>query len=91
MLMNANRNGRARINSRALFCVTLYAQRQSFISPVQQYVAMCLCEASCFAAALSRAWGAYVQVSSQETDYQEWWFAGSIRKQADVPPIGGVQ
>ena len=77
--------------SSALFRVTEYAQRQSAISPVYESLAMCLHDASRFAAALSYACGAYVRVNSQEASYQEWWFAGSIWKQADVPPIGGVR
>jgi hypothetical protein len=77
--------------SSALFRVTEYAQRQSAISPVYESLAMCLHDASRFAAALSYALGAYVHVNSHETTYQEWWFAGSIWKQADVPPIGGVR
>jgi hypothetical protein len=77
--------------SSALFCVTEYAQRQSAISPVYESLAMCLHDASRFAAALSYARGAYVHVTSQETPYQEWWFAGAIWNQADVPPIGGVR
>jgi hypothetical protein len=77
--------------SSALFRVTEYAQRQSAISPVYESLAMCLHDASRFAAALSYARGAYVNVASQETPYQEWWFAGSIWKQADVPSIGGVR
>jgi hypothetical protein len=77
--------------SSALFRVTEYAQRQSAISPVYESLAMCLRDASRFAAALSYSRGAYVRVTSQETPYQEWWYAGSIWRQADVPPIGGVQ
>jgi hypothetical protein len=77
--------------SSALFRVTEYAQRYSAISPVYESLAMCLHDASRFAAALSYARGAYIHVNSQQTAYQEWWFAGSIWKQADVPPIGGVQ
>jgi hypothetical protein len=75
--------------SSALFCVTEYAQRLSAISPVYVSLAMCLHDASRFAAALSYARGAYVRVNSEETTYQEWWFAGSIWKQANVPPIRG--
>ena len=77
--------------SSALFRVTEYAQRHSAISPVYESLAMCLHDASRFAAALSYARGAYVHVASQETPYQEWWFAGAIWKQADVPPIGGAK
>jgi hypothetical protein len=77
--------------SSALFRVTEYAQRQSAISPVYESLAMCLRDASRFAAALSYARGAYVHLTSPETPYQEWWFAGAIWKQADVPPIGGVR
>jgi len=77
--------------SSALFRVTEYSQRQSAISPVYESLAMSLHDASRFAAALSYARGAYVRVNSQETPYQEWWFAGAIWKQADVPSIGGAQ
>jgi hypothetical protein len=79
--------------SSALFRVTEYTQRQSAIAPVYESLAMCLHDASRFAAALSYARGAYVQVSPDSTSesYGEWWFAGSIWKQADVPLIGGVQ
>ncbi len=77
--------------SSALFRVTEYSQRQSAISPVYESLAMCLRDASRFAAALSYARGAYVRVASQTATYQEWWFAGSIWKQADVPPIEGVR
>jgi hypothetical protein len=77
--------------SSALFRITEYAQRHSAISPVYESLAMCLHDASRFAAALSYARGAYVNVASQETSYQEWWFAGSIWKQANVPPIGGAR
>jgi hypothetical protein len=75
--------------SSALFRVTEYAHRQSAISPLYVSLAMCLHDASRFAAALSYARGAYVRVNSQETTYQEWWFAGSIWKGSDVPPIKG--
>jgi hypothetical protein len=77
--------------SSALFRVTEYSQRQSAISPVYESLAMCLHDASRFAAVLSYARGAYVNVNSQETTYQEWWYAGTIWKQTDVPPIGGVR
>ena len=76
--------------SPALFRVTEYSQRQCAISPVYESLAMCLHDASRFAAALSYARGAYVHVDSHETTYQEWWYAGSIWEHADVPPIGGV-
>ena len=77
--------------SDALFCVTEYAERKSAISPVYESLAMCLHDASRFAAALSYARGAYVHVSSQATTYQEWWYAGCIWKASAIPPIGGVQ
>lgn len=62
------------------------------IRPVYNSLPMCLRDASRFAAALSYARGAYVQVSANapEETYQEWWYAGSIWKQTDVLPIGGV-
>ena len=52
---------------------------------------MCLRDASRFAAALSYARGAYVQVVPTQSDetYREWWYAGSIWKHSDVPPING--
>lgn len=59
------------------------------IRPVYRSQPMCLRDASRFAAALSYACGAYVQVvpeAAGET-YQEWWFAGTIWKRADVPPV----
>gem|GEM_PF-3695304 len=54
---------------------------------------MCLRDASRFAAALSYARGAYVQVMPETTGetYQEWWCAGAIWRQADVPPILGTK
>lgn len=61
------------------------------IRPVYRSLPMCLKDASRFAAALSYARGAHVQVlpdTAGET-YQEWWCAGAIWKQADVPPIHG--
>ena len=62
------------------------------IRPVYQSSSpMCLRDASRFAAALSYARGAYVQVApdaSTET-YREWWYAGSIWRHSDVPPIVG--
>jgi hypothetical protein len=79
----------------AQFRVTEYAQQslggQNAIRAVYYSLPMCLRDASRFAAALSYARGAYVNIASQETTYQEWWFAGAIWKQADVPPIGGVR
>jgi hypothetical protein len=77
--------------SSALFRVTEYAERKSAISPVYESLTMCLHDASRFAAALSYARGAYVHVASQETDYQEWWYAGTIWKQANAPLRGGAQ
>lgn len=62
------------------------------IRPVYRSQPMCLRDASRFAAALSYARGAYVQVvpETAEETYQEWWFAGWIWREADVPPkIGG--
>ena len=58
---------------------------------VYRSLSMCLHDASRFAAALSYARGAYVEViphTPGET-YREWWYAGSIWKQSDVPPICG--
>ena len=75
--------------SSALFSVTEYSQRQSAISPVYESLAMCLRDASRFAAALSYAKGAYVQVSADciAESYGEWWYAGAIWRSSDIPPI----
>jgi hypothetical protein len=61
------------------------------IRPVYNSLPMCLRDASRFAAALSYARGAYVQVvpDTAEETYREWWYAGSIWKRASVPPIRG--
>jgi hypothetical protein len=61
------------------------------IRPVYQSLPMCLKDASRFAAALSYARGAYVRVAADgpAEAYQEWWYAGSIWKQANVPTIAG--
>ena len=81
--------------SAAQFRITEYAGPsrlgQTAIRPVYNSAGMCLRDASRFAAALSYARGAYVQVMPEtpEETYQEWWFAGSIWRQADVPPIHG--
>jgi hypothetical protein len=67
---------------------------QDEIRPVYRSLPMCLKDASRFAAALSYARGAYVRVAPDTAGetYQEWWCAGAIWKQADVPPIrGGAQ
>lgn len=62
------------------------------IRPAYRSLPMCLKDASRFAAALSYARGAYVQVLSDavEETYQEWWRAGAIWKQTDVPPVRRV-
>lgn len=81
--------------SNAQFRITEYAgpslgEREE-IRPVYESLPMCLRDASRFAAALSYARGAYVQVVpdvSGET-YREWWLAGTLWKQSDVPPISG--
>jgi len=61
------------------------------IRPVYHSLPMCLRDASRFAAALSYARGAYVHVLADvlEETHEEWWYAGSIWKQANVPPIRG--
>ncbi len=62
------------------------------IRPVYRSRPMCLRDASRFAAALSYARGAYVRVAPDTVGetYQEWWCAGRIWREADVPPrIGG--
>jgi hypothetical protein len=62
------------------------------IHSVYRSLGMCLRDASRFAAALSYARGAYVQVIpiTPGEKYREWWYAGAIWKQADVPPISGA-
>jgi hypothetical protein len=81
--------------SSAKFRITEYAGPrlggQDVIRPVYRSLPMCLRDASRFAAALSYARGAYVQVVADvpEETYQEWWYVGSISKQAHVPPICG--
>jgi hypothetical protein len=83
--------------SSAQFRITEYAGPSvggpAAIRPVYYSLPMCLRDASRFAAALSYARGAYVRVAAdtREETYQEWWYAGSIWKQADVPPIGGAR
>lgn len=61
------------------------------IRPVYHSLPMCLRDASRFAAALSYARGAYVQVAPETTGetYREWWCAGAIWKQERVPPVSG--
>ena len=81
--------------SSAHFRITEYAGPSigqcDAIRPVYHSLPMCLRDASRYAAALSYARGAYVQVVADipEETYQEWWFAGSIWKRANVPPIKG--
>lgn len=81
--------------SSALFSVTEYEGQlvggPDEIRPLYQSLPMCLRDASRFAAALSYARGAYVQVASDapgET-YREWWLGGTIWKQERVPPNKG--
>jgi hypothetical protein len=81
--------------SPAQFTITEYADyshtTRGGLRPVYQSLALCLRDASRFAAALSYARGAFVEVSptvSEET-YREWWYAGSIWRAANVPPICG--
>ena len=84
--------------SSAQFRITEYVGpspgEQGVIRTIYHSLPMCLRDASRFAAALSYARGAYVEVApdmAQET-YREWWFAGSIWKEENVPPIfGGVR
>ena len=61
------------------------------IRPVYQSRTMCLRDASRFAAALSYARGAYVEVTSSKSaeTYREWWYAGALWKSAHVPAIRG--
>ena len=81
--------------SSAQFRITEYAGPSlggpNVIHAVYHSMPMCLRDASRFAAALSYARGAYVEVAPDiaEETYREWWYAGSIWKEADVPPIAG--
>jgi hypothetical protein len=81
--------------SSAQFRITEYEGqrigRPGEIRPVYHSLPMCLRDASRYAAALSYARGAYVQVVPDvpEETYKEWWFAGSIWREANVPPISG--
>jgi hypothetical protein len=61
------------------------------IRPVNQSRPMCLRDASKFAAALSNARGAYVEVTSDTSGetYYEYWYAGSLWKSVYIPPIRG--
>jgi hypothetical protein len=61
------------------------------IRSIYQSQPMCLRDASRFAAALSYARGAFVEVVSSTLDesYCEWWYAGSLWKSVHVPPIRG--
>lgn len=79
--------------SRALFRVIEYGGlavgEPNEIPPVHRSQPMCLKDASSFAAPLSYTRGAYVRVvaDTAEETYQEWWRAGAIWKQTDVPPV----
>lgn len=79
--------------SRALFRVVEYGgpavEEPNEIPPVYRSLPMCLKDASSFAAPLSYARGAYVRVvaDTAEETYQEWWRAGAIWRQTDVPPV----
>lgn len=82
--------------SSAQFRVTEYEGAQigepDSIRPVyQSSPPMCLRDASRFAAALSYARGAYVQVvpDTPAETYQEWWCAGTLWNSANVPPVKG--
>ncbi len=77
--------------SSALFRVTEYAHRQGEIARAYCSLPMCLHDASRFAAALSYARGAYVQVSADSLgeSYGEWWYAGAISRSSVIPPIHG--
>ena len=82
--------------SNAQFRITEYAGHAvgepEKIRPVYQSSSpMCLRDASRFAAALSYARGAYVQVIPAQSDetYREWWYAGTLWRKSDVPPISG--
>jgi hypothetical protein len=81
--------------SNAQFRITEYEGpslgQAEVIRPVYHSLPMCLRDASRFAAALSYARGAYVLVAPDiaEETYREWWYAGSIWREANVPPIHG--
>ena len=81
--------------SSALFLVTEFEGPSlggpDQIRPVYQSRQMCLRDASRFAAALSYARGAYVEVASSTSDesYREWWYAGALWKSVHVPAIRG--
>jgi hypothetical protein len=81
--------------SSAQFRITEYVGpsvgEQDAIRPVYHSLPMCLRDASGFAAALSYARGAYVHVVPDvpEETYREWWYAGSIWREGNVPPISG--
>jgi hypothetical protein len=84
--------------SSAKFRITEFAGpslgEQDVIRPAYHSLPMCLRDAWRFAAALSYARGAYIEVVPDvpEETYHEWWYVGSIWTQADVPPIhGGVR
>jgi len=78
--------------SRYLFKVTEYmCSRLNLeeIIAVYQSRPMCLHDAGRFAAALSYARGAYVEVESTSLaeTYHEWWYAGCLWRDASVPSI----
>jgi hypothetical protein len=81
--------------SSAMFRVTEYegprVNGPEAIHPVYQSRPMCLRDASRFAAALSHARGAYVQVipDTKDETYGEWWYAGSLWSKEMVPPTCG--
>jgi len=83
------------VTSSAQFRITEYvgpsASEQNLLRPVYHSMPMCLRDASRFAEALSYARGGYVQVAPDvaEETYREWWHAGSIWKEENVPPIHG--
>lgn len=78
--------------STARFRITEYECRNGnseLIIGVYQSQPMCLRDAGRFAAALSYARGAYVEVEpvSTEETYHEWWYAGAIWRETSVPPV----
>ena len=78
--------------SSCLFRVTEYEcsrLNSEEIIAVYESQPMCLRDAGRFAAALSYARGAYIEVepTSLGETYHEWWYAGSLCRNASVPPI----
>lgn len=78
--------------SSGLFRVTEYEcsrLNSEEIIAVYESQPMCLRDAGRFAAALSYARGAYIEVEpvSMEETYHEWWYAGTICRETSAPPV----